>query len=201
MPSSAYIAKINGSAVNVMAGSLDVTNEIGQRSIGSLSVWSNLGVFWQYGTQVQIFDETNALVYSGYVSKDKASKSGAQQGAGLLEHNISLMDNNYRADKRVAFKTYLNTSAGAIVLDLVGSYLSLEGVTTTIASVAPGPTITEVIWNGKQISEALTWLAKQAGYWWDIDINGVLFFLPYGGVSAPFTLDGTQIDATRGLER
>lgn len=195
MATSPYTAKIGGSLVTVIAGSLNVENQIGQRSTGSMSVQSALGQVWQYGTQVQVFDETNTLVYSGYVDKDKAYKSGAKLGSGYLEHDITLMDNSYRADKRVAFKSYINTSAGGIAQDLVNSYLSAEGVTYTAASIAPGILITEAIWNGKKITDAFTWLAQQSGFWWQIDINGVLWFQPYGGVPAPTILDGTTVEA------
>lgn len=197
MTTTTYTAHIGGASVNVVAGTLSVTSQIGQRSQGSLGVWSALGVYWQYGTQVQVYDASGALAFAGYTTKDEAAKSpGARQGTGYLEHTISLMDNCYRADKRRAFKTYLGLSAGAIVRDLLTSYLAAEGVTSTAASIATGPIITEVIWSGsKSVSEALTWLAQQAGYWWQIDKNGVLWFQPYGGVSATVRLDGTQIDA------
>lgn len=195
MTTSPYTCKIGGSFVSLIAGTLNVDNQIGQRSTGSIGVRSALGTVWQYGTSVQVFDPNNNLVYSGYVNKDTATKSGAKQGSGQLEHKITLMDNVYRADKRVAWKSYLGQTAGFIVSDLVNAYLSLEGVTYTAASVATGPTITEAIWNGKKISDAITWLAQQAGYWWQIDVNGVLWFQPYGGTPAPFTLDGTQIEA------
>lgn len=197
----AFTAKIGGASVNVVAGSLHVQNQIGQRSQGSFQVWSNLGVYWQYGTQVQVYDESATLVYAGYTTKDTASRpQGSRQGVGYLVHDLSLMDNSYRADKRRVFKIYANMTAGAIVNDLYGAYLAAEGVTITPTSIASGPTITEVIWNGtKSVAEALTWLAQQAGYWWQIDLHGVLFFQPYGGVPAPFILDGTQADAMQTL--
>jgi hypothetical protein len=94
----------------------------------------------------------------------------------------------------VAFLTYLATSAGSIVNALLAQFLAAEGVTSTSSSIAAGPTITEVIWNGKKVSDALDWLAQQSGYWWNIDKNNVLWFQPYGGVPAPFVLDGTQVD-------
>lgn len=193
----AYTAKIGGALVNVQAGGLNVVNQIGQRSTGSLKVWSALGQIWQYGTQVQVFNDAGVKVYSGYTTKDKASKpGGARQSTGYLEHDISLMDNCYRADKRRVFKTYLGASAGAIFTDLCNTYLAAEGVTYTASSIAAGPTITEVIWNGtKSVSEAFTWLATQSGYWWNIDLNAVAWFQPYGGVAAPFSVDGTQVDA------
>lgn len=194
-----YTAKIGGSLVNVVAGQLHVENQIGQRSTGGMQIWTNLGVVYQYGTQVQVFDETNALVYAGFTTKDKIRKI-ARQGTGLLEHDIQLMDNCYKADKRRVFKTYLAQTAGFIVNDLLGSYLAPEGVTATTTSIASGPTITEVIWNGtKSVGEALTWLSTQSGYWWNIDVNNVLHFQPYGGVPAPIILDGTQVDATKDM--
>jgi hypothetical protein len=195
MPTSPYTAKINGTLVNVIAGSLNVQLQIGQRGTGSIGIWGALGTVYQYGTKIEVFDETATRVYSGFISKDKAVKSGARQTKGFLEHGLTLMDTTYLADKRVAWKSYLFASAGFIVKDLIGAYLAAEGVTYTPSSIADGPLITEVIWNGKQITEAMNWLAKQAGYWWDIDLSGVLFFQPYGGIAAPFTLDGTQVDA------
>lgn len=195
MATSPYTCKIGGSAVTLIAGTMSVDNQIGQRSTGSIGVFGPLGTVYQYGTSVQVYDPNNNLVYSGYVNQDEATKSGAKQGSGKLEHKITLMDNVYRADKRLAFKSYNTQTAGYIVNDLVGAYLSAEGVTCTAATVAQGPTITEVIWNGKKITEAISWLATQAGYWWQIDVNGVLWFQPYGGTPAPFVLDGTQIEA------
>ena len=196
-----YTCKIGGALVNVMAGSLSVQNQIGQRSTGAISIWSALGTVYQYGTAVQVYDDVGALVYSGFTQKDRARKpGGARQGTGYLEHSITLMDNAYKADKRRVDKDYLNQSAGSIVRDLLNTYLAAEGVTATATSIATGPTITEARWTyNKSVSEALTWLATQAGYWWQIDVNNVLWFQPYGGVPAPFTMDGTMADAMQDL--
>lgn len=196
-----YTAKVNGSLVNVIAGTLNVENQIGQRAQGSMGVWTNPGTFWQYGTQVQVYDDTSALAYSGFVTKDKLSRDpGARQGVGYLLHELSLMDNAYKADKRRVFSSYLNVSAGYIVRDLLGKYLAAEGVTKTASSIANGPTIAEVIWNGnKSVADALTWLAERAGYWWQIDVNNVLWFQPYGSIPAPLTLDGTNVDSMQSL--
>lgn len=185
---------IGGTIYQAVAGTLDVVNQIGQRSTASISVWSNVGVSFLYGTRIQVYSAAGALVYAGFVSKDKAYKpDGSRQGSGFLLHDLTLMDNCYKADKRVVFTSFLATSAGAIVQSLLSQVLAAEGVTSTASSIAAGPTITEVIWNGKQVSEALNWLATQSGYWWNIDINNVLWFQPYGGVPAPFVLDGTQV--------
>jgi hypothetical protein len=186
-----YTVKIAGQTVTAIAGTLSVQNQIGQRSTGSLSVWSALGTYWSYGTQIQIYDETDALVYNGFISKDKATK-GSRLGQGYLVHQLTLMDNTYKADKRVVAGSWLNATAGSIVTSILTSTLAAEGVTATASSIATGATITEVVWIYKRASEALNWLAQQSGYWWTIDVNNVLWFQPYYGVPAPFVLDGTQ---------
>ena len=196
----AFTGYVGGTQVNVMAGTLNVTNQIGQRSTGGIGVWGPLGTLWQYGTQVQVYDSTSALVYSGFVHRDKASRApGARQGVGYLEHDLELMDNCYKADKRVIWYSNTNVSAGSIVKDLVNKILAQEGVSYTSASIATGVTVPEVIWNGKTISYCLNWLAKNSGYWWNIDINSVLWFQPYVGLPAPYAIDGTQVDSYNNL--
>lgn len=190
-----YSTYIGGQPVDSQAGNLSVQNQIGQRSTGSIQVKTPLGVAWQYGTQVQVYDPNGNLVYAGYTTKTKVTKVGARQGTGYLEHTPQMMDNCYRADKRVIFRSYLLASAGSIAQDLVNRVLYQEGVTYTSTSIAAGATIPAVIWNGKRISDALTFLATTSGYWWNIDVNGVLWFQPYGGRPAPFILDGTQVES------
>lgn len=201
MPVAAtYTLKIADQTVNAVAGTLDLQNQIGQRSTGSVTVWTALGVTWSYGTQIKVYDETGALSYAGYVTKDKAYRDeGAYQGKGYLLHDLQLVDNCYKADKRTIFYTTLNRAAGGIVRDLLALALTAEGVTTLPGSIATGPTITEVIWNGKRVSAALDYLATQCGYWWNIDKNDVLWFQPYGGVPAPWVLDGSQVSSDANL--
>ena len=123
----AYTVVIGGKPVNVIAGTLNVQNQIGQRSTGTISVWTPLGVYWSYGTQIQVYNTSGALVYAGFTAKDKLYKSGSQLGAGYLEHDLTLMDNAYKADKRVVFASYLRQSAGSIVQSLLGKVLAAEG--------------------------------------------------------------------------
>lgn len=195
-----YHAFVGGALVTVTPGSINVQNQIGQRSTGGLHVTSALGTIWQFGTLMQVYDPTGTLAYAGFVAKDKARKdAGLNAGQGVLDHDLTLMDNCYKADKRVVFASYLNATAGYIVNDLLGKILAAEGVTTKPGSVATGIIIPEVVWNGKRVSEALNWLATNCGFWWNIDVYNVLWFQPYGGVPAPFVLDGTQAEANDGL--
>lgn len=197
---STYTAYVDGRLVNVIAGSMHVENQIGQRSTGGCSVWTPLGTVWNYGTHFTLYDDQGELAYNGYIVKDKAYKSGSPLLAGYLEHDLTLMDNVYKADKRRAKGQYLNQSAGSVVKNLVDTILKQEGVTYTSSSIADGLTIVQIVWNyNKSCSEAIQWLATQCGYWWNIDLNGVLFFQPYTGVPAPFVMDGTMADSMQDL--
>lgn len=193
-----YTALIGGAYYAIEQTTLNIQNQVGQRSQGSVTVMSPLGVYWLRGTQFLLFDETGAQVYGGYVANDHGYRDNGvrQADRGWLYHDLTLMDNCYRADKRTPIKQYVNVTAGYIVNDLYGAYLAAEGVILTAGSVATGATIQQAIWNGsKTVADALTWLAQKSGCWWNIDATGVLWFQPYGGIPAPFAIDGTNVDS------
>jgi hypothetical protein len=190
------VATVDGLPVSVLAGTLQAQQQIGQRGTGSAEVWSPLGVLWSYGTAVNIVDGSGNLAFTGYISKDKATKdTGSRQGTGYLHHYLTLMDNAYRADKRLVTRSYLQVTADAIVIDLATTILAAEGVSMTGSSVAAGILIPQVSWVLEQVSQALDWLAEQCGYWWMIDQAGVLWFQPYTGRPSGITLDGTTLSA------
>lgn len=195
----APVVTIGGTQVPAIAGTLNAQQQIGQRGQGSLSVWSALGTMWPYGTAISITDRFGAPIYSGYVTDDGAYKSGARLGTGLLQHDLTLMDNAYRADKRLIIQSFLRENAGDIFADLATNALGGEGVTISgtvgSGSVATGVLITEKAFVLAKVSEAFDWLAEQCGYWWMIDAAGVAWFQPYGGLAASGSLDGTTISA------
>jgi len=197
-----YTALVAGEYVTVQQGSINIQKAVGTQGTGSMTVKSALGTVWEYGTQALIYDETGTIAYGGFIANDHAYRdAGARQGdLGWLNHDLTLMDNTYKASKRYAFKAYANTTAGAIVLDIWGTYLAAEGVTASSATVATGPTIVQGVWGGsKSIAEIFNWLAQQAGFWWTIDESLTLWFQPYGGIPAPFSLDGTNVDAMQSV--
>lgn len=189
-----YTVTVGGQVASVLAGTLDVRNEIGQRSTCSFTASDTAQTVWYNGARVAISDLSGKLLYSGFLDNDTVTKPGF---APLLLHQIECRDWHYFADKRVAFRSYLNTTAGAIVTDLFQSYLKSEGI--TIGAIANGATLPEVIINYGYISQALDSLAQQSGYWWEIDEFGQLWFQPYTGRPAPWVLDGSQADQTQNL--
>jgi hypothetical protein len=197
MPSSAYTININGVAASVVAGSMHVVNMIGQRSQATFEVFDVTGsIFYAQGSHVEIFDEAAVLIYAGFVERDRITKPGFQP---MLVHAITCKDMHYLADKRLAASSYLLQPAGVIVLDLFNKYLAAEGVTITATSIALGPTISEAVFNYEPINKCLDAIAKQSGYWWQIDQYKVLFFQPYGAIPAPWVVDGTMVDQVKGV--
>jgi NAD(P)-dependent dehydrogenase (short-subunit alcohol dehydrogenase family) len=193
---TSYTININGVAATVLSGTVHIVNMIGQRSQATFQAYDSTGaVFYGQGSHVEIYDETAALVYAGFVERDRITKPGFQP---LLIHDITCKDMHYLADKRLAASSYLLQAAGVIVLDLFNKYLSPEGVTVTPTSITLGAVISEAIFNYEPVSKCLDSLAQQTGYWWQIDQNKVLWFQPYGGIPAPWVLDGTQVDQIKG---
>ena len=186
-----YQVAIGGVLANVVAGTLTANNTIGQRSTLSCTAWDATGALtFDQGTQIQLYDTSNTLIYGGYIEADKIVKPGF---SALLEHQLTCKDYHYLADKLLAARSHLNQTAGSIVIDLINNYLSSEGVTFTSASIAAGATLPEVVFNYEQVSKCIDAMATQTGYWWQIDTNKVLWFQPYGGQNAPFVLDGTTV--------
>jgi hypothetical protein len=193
---SVYTVTLAGQPVELIATTLDIQKQVGQRSSCTFECRSNTGVYWDQGTAVAITDPNGVLVYSGFVDTDQADKPGF---ANILHHQIACMDNHYLADRRLAFASFLSETAGSIVTSLLNMYLVPEGVTGSSATIAPGPAITEAVFNYEQVSSCLDKLAQQAGYWWQIDENRVLWFQPYGAILAPWILDGSQVNQDSNL--
>lgn len=189
-----YTVTINGQSVPVEAGTLDIHNEIGQRSSCTFTIYDTQQSIYLNGAQVQVLDPNGTILYGGFVDTDTVSKPG---WGPTLEHQIECRDYHYLADKRLAFRSYLNTNAGAVVLDLYNRYLKAEGV--LLGGVGSGVALPEVVINYGQISQALDSLAQQSGYWWEIDEQRKLWFQPYTGRAAPWTLDGSQADQMQTL--
>jgi hypothetical protein len=212
-----YGVTIGGNAVFVISGTLLIDSAIGRRSTASFQVLTDTSTHFQQYQQVQIFDQNGVLAFSGYIQNPKEQKPGFQD---MLVHEISCIDQHFLADKRRVAKSYTNTLASSIVQDLLASILSQEGVTVGQISdqdyggLAPSPTlypsttlypkanigvIPSAVFAYCTVAEAMDALVKAdnaAGipYYWQIDQNKLLWFVPYTAVTGP-TVDGTQVDS------
>lgn len=60
--------------------------------------------------------------------------------------------------------------------------------------IADGATVNTAVFDYITVSDCMDQLAEYAGFWWNIDASGYLWFVPRTQVSAPFTADGTIMD-------
>lgn len=197
-----------------IAGSLQVENKIGKRSTASCTLHTSTAFHFQQDQRIHIFDKDNNVLFNGYIDKPKEKKSGF---AKSLIHSITAVDGHRLADKRRAVKLYTNKTAGAIVYDLWNTYLRPEGI--TIAAIFDGPTPSDYLYPSEtfypgdnivasiptalfaycKVSEAFDALAKQASYagipyWWQIDEQLRLWFVPYTYMRRTDIIDGSTID-------
>jgi len=182
-----FTVTITGQAVNIEAGTLTIQNAIGQRSTADFVVTDTTGsLHFDEGQSVTIVDYLSTLLFFGYVASSTETKPG--YGA-VLQHRIQCMDAGYLADKRIAAKAYTNQTAGAIVNDLLSTYLAPEGVVA--GTIQDGPTIVAASFNYVPVSDCLKHLAEKSGFWWDIDQNKQLQFQVSGTVAAPFSVSSS----------
>jgi hypothetical protein len=208
-----YSVAIDGVSVFVIAGSLTIDRTIGKRSQASFTIRSDTSSHFQQYQQVAIHDGTGTLVFSGYISQPQEQKPGYQPS---LIHTIQCIDQHFLADKRVVAAQYSNKTCGYIVQDLVNTILSEEGVTigqiydgvTPSDTLYPSPTlypggnvglIPSATFVYCTVAQALDELVKQASlagipYYWMIDENKQLWFVPYTSVVNSNVVDGSKVD-------
>ena len=188
----------DGADLFLDAGTLHISNAIGQRSTGSLTVVDEAGAHhYDWGNPVQQLDDSASIVFGGFVQESIERQPGQ---TALLEHELSLMDYHYLTDKRTWGYSATNKTAGAIVADLLSQVLNAEGVRGGV--VMAGPLVAEFTSNYATASQALDALAQAAGFYWQIDVNNRLWFAQGGIVNGPaITVDSYErgtLKVTRG---
>lgn len=205
-----YTVKINNVAVSVQAGSLQVTQSVGKKTQGQLTVRTDTSSFFKENEQIAVYDQNNTLVSSGYLTKPQATKPGYKAS---LYWTLSYIGQEYLAKKRVVQANYANKTCGYIARDIFANVLAAEGV--AIGTIYDGPTCSNslicsnsLVCDGnvtlpqaslfQKAADALDWLVQQASsagvqYYWTIDQNKVGTFAPYG-TTVGATIDDTLID-------
>ena len=157
-----------------------------------------------FGTPVVVTDRTGGVVFDGFVYSVTTRRLAPSAGTAPPPqvHVVRLMDNHYRADKRLVAAAYRDKTAGEIVLSLWTDTLEDEGVNVlTPGAVFPGPTLKQVIFNYVPASTALDRLAEAAGYVWWIGHDRSLHFQPRSTIAAPWTLTGADIQGVPAFTR
>lgn len=115
----------------VQQGSLDIQDAVDQESKCSLVTIDLLGVnHFSQDDSLLVYDGSGALAYAGWVTsaKEKLDTSWISAAYPVLRHTIQATDHHYLANKRRVPASYANTTAGAIVNDIIANFLADEGV-------------------------------------------------------------------------
>lgn len=182
---------INNIEVDIIAGSLSISDAIEERSTASFTVRDTAGALtFHKGQPVKIYDNDENLIFSGFINNPKSQKT---TGAKLKLHSIDCMDNHYLADKRVIFKAYQNISAGDIVRSIINDILSNEGISAGL--IQDGPEIQQAVFNYIPITMALDSLAEKANFIWYIGFDLKLYFMDRSANTAPWVCTGNDIQS------
>jgi len=186
---------VNG--VMIPNGCIDYTSIQGQDNINKRSTFDFTiiditGTMGPYkaGMQVSVIDANSNLIFSGVILPP-VTPTFINERQPSLYHKISCGDWHTIADGRVIVEAYSSTTTDQIFIDLFNKYLAPEGY--TLGTVSAGPSITQLVFNYRYLSEAydtLTTLATAVK-------NPMIWYITYGQVvnmvalsanPAPFTL-------------
>jgi len=180
------VIQINGSPVQIRAGTLRITDVVDQRATCSFTVTDIAGSsHYRKGMAVQITD--GAAVYGGVVND--ATESHISNLSSGLFHDVNCVDYKYYATKRVAAESYIDTAADVIFDDLITKYLSDEGITPGLVESAPS--IHSTIINYAYLSDAFDELAQMANFVWGILPDKTAEFHEQFSKPAPFDADNS----------
>lgn len=179
------VITIDGEQVMLKPDTLNISSRIEQRQTCSFNIVDITGTKQFYKGQPVVVTIDAVVKFIGVVL---SSNIIAATQAGDRFHSIRATGHHYAADKRLAAKVYENETAGNIVLNLWSSYLQEEGIIADATSIEQGPIIEEAIFNYMPVSDCLDSLARMTGYWWRVDENRRLHFVPRSKYTSSVTL-------------
>src|SRR5258708_32330386 len=187
---------IGGALAFLVAGTLQSGTSVGRRAQATFQTLSDTTIHYQQFQQVALYNPQGVLIFSGYIQDPTEYKPGWQN---QLVHDLTCIDQHYLADKRIIAALYRNQTCGFIVNDIITTILSAEGI--TVGQVATGATVPIANFGYVTVADALDALVAAASasgtpYYWMIDQNKALWFVPYTAIVGP-SIDGTQIDDGR----
>ena len=113
---------------SIRTNTLNTEDQIESRSSANFAVNDLQDEYtFQKGQQVRIEHNGN-LLFAGFI---EMSEKVALSNVGNYIHEITCVDNHYLADKRIVVMAETNTTAGAMVEQIVDRYLESEGVVNT----------------------------------------------------------------------
>ena len=202
--------EVGGVQMPLIANSFKMRDRIAERSTADFRIRDDASscplCTAEFGTPVSVFSSVGEVVFEGFVytvTTRRLAPSGNTDPPTQV-HVVRLMDNHYRADKRLVAASYRDMTSGEIVLALWTATLDAEGVH---AAADPGGEVfvgvrhKQVVFNYVPVSTALDRLAESSNYVWSIGHDRTLRFQPRSAIAAPWTLTGSDIQGVPTLRR
>jgi hypothetical protein len=136
------------------------------------------------GQEITITDVDDVIIFSGYVTR--CSLASAKK-TGAIIATVVCTDQTWLLDRNLVHKTYEDMTDAAIIADIVSTYCTGSGITTT--NVIEGVTIDQISFNYIQPSQALRQICDLTGRSWYIDYEKDIHYFPLTTEAAPFNID------------
>src|SRR5665648_309247 len=186
----------------IMAGSLQISDEVNVRSTGSFNILDKTGAYRPaVGDMVEIYNniltisswndalrftwgdvatmtwlegETRdyLLLFAGQI--DDLPEKRILGTNSILYSGVPLVDSHQIADRRIAAEAYEAQTAGYIVTDILTKYLIDEGITA--GTIQSGVTISKAVFNYMTCSRCFDEISELTGFQWRINANKTLDF-------------------------
>lgn len=132
-----------------------------------------------------IFKDGSRFLFGGFITRLRPVEYGVGQ---LIVYELEASDYTFLLVNKLAQSTYENMTLGAIVADLLATYIA-PGYGITGNHVAAGPTIVTVNFNHISMRQAFENLYKITGYVWWVDYQKDVHFVDPGTAApAPETI-------------
>lgn len=181
------VVEIDGVQVDVRGGTFSLEDEVDTQPVCSFEVWDPT-ISIGRGMKVDVWEQQGGPhVFAGFVE----SSDEARPVPSVSTWKVDAVGERWLAEKRVAAEVYEETTVGAIVRDLVDTYLSEEGVSK--GTIVDGPSVARAVISYRPIAEALDELAELADVIWRIR-DRTLDFQPRGAETSPWTVTADDVD-------
>lgn len=132
--------------------------------------------------EVTITLATGTKIFGGYI----ISRDLKRDGVGEAEALIRCVDYSRLFDRNLVHQSYSSMTDAAIIADIVSTYCSGLGITTT--NVVTGVTIDQISFNYLQPSQVMRKICDLTGRNWYIDYNKDIHYFPQATNPAPFNI-------------
>lgn len=174
---------------DVVAGSVHIDDIINDRQNACNFKLFNLSETGmpETGHEVTITDVDDVIIFSGYVTRYTI---GSPRRTGVVMATIVCTDQTWLLDRNLVHKTYEDMTDAAIIADIVSTYCTGSGITTT--NVIEGVTIDQISFNYVQPSQCIRQLCDLTGRNWYIDYEKDIHYFPLTTEAAPFNIADTS---------